>query len=78
MSAKEYDSSSTSNDLLERLMAKYPPEALNYQIIAQSALDVQNVNCAPAVSMGPYLIQSDQVRLMMEISIYSLPGASRE
>jgi hypothetical protein len=51
---------------------------LNYQIIAQSADDVQNIENAPAVSMGPYLLKSGQVRLLTTISIYSLRGESRE
>ncbi len=36
------DSGLTSNDLLRSLVAKRASAALNYQIIAQSAEDVQN------------------------------------
>jgi hypothetical protein len=39
----------TSNDLLRRLLAKHATAAPNYQIISQSAEDVQNVENAPAV-----------------------------
>jgi hypothetical protein len=49
-----------------------------YQIIAQSAEDVQNVENAPAVSMGPYLLQSEQIGLLTSISVYSVRGESRE
>lgn len=67
----------TSNDLLRSLMAKHTA-ALNYQIVAQTAEDVQNIENAPAVSMGPYLVESGQTSLLRTISIYSLRGESRE
>jgi hypothetical protein len=78
MSIPQYDSGPTSNDLLESLVAERTPAALNYQIVAQSAEDVQNIESAPAVSMGPYLLQSGQRSLLTTISIYSLRGESRE
>jgi DNA-binding protein H-NS len=68
----------TSNDLLHELLAKRSLAALNYQIVAQSAEDVQNIQNAPAVSIGPYLNESGQNRLLTAISIYSLRGESRE
>jgi len=68
----------TSNDLLHEPLAKHSASNLNYQIVAQSAEDVQNIQNAPAVSIGPYLIESDQTRLLTSISIYSLRGESRE
>jgi hypothetical protein len=79
MSITHYDSGPTSNDLLSRLIAEQRPQtALNFQVIAQSAHDVQNTENAPAVSMGPYLLKSGQLGLMRTISIYSLRGESRE
>jgi hypothetical protein len=68
----------TSNDLLQDLLAERSVAALNYQIVAQSAEDVQSIQNAPAVSIGPYLIESGQNRLMTTISIYCLRGESRE
>jgi len=78
MSIPRYDSGPTSNDLLERRIAENTLPAPNYQIVAQSADDVQNVENAPAVSMGPYLTRSGQRRLLATISIYSLRGECRE
>ena len=78
MSIPQYDSGPTSNDLLESLVAESTPSALSYQIVAQSAEDVQNTQNAPAVSMGPYLLMSGQTSLLTTISIYSLRGESRE
>ena len=78
MSTLDHDSSPTSNDLLRRLAANQPVPDLHYLVVAQSADDVQNIENAPAVSMGPYLLKSGQVRLLTTISIYSLRGESRE
>jgi hypothetical protein len=78
MTIHQYDSGPTSNDLLHRLIAKYPGQPLYYQIIAQSVEDLRNIENAPAVSMGPYLLESGQMRLLTSISVYSLRGESRE
>ena len=44
----------------------------------QSAAEVGDIQNSPAVSMGPYLIASEQTRLLTTLSIYSLRGDSRE
>jgi hypothetical protein len=46
MSIPQYDSGPTSNDLLECRVVESTPPALNYQIVAQSAEDVQNIENA--------------------------------
>jgi hypothetical protein len=66
-----------SSDLLRHLVVKHTAPTLNYQIVAQSAEDVQNTENAPAISMGPYLLKSGQTSLLRSISIYSLRGESR-
>jgi len=78
MSILGYESSPTSNDLLHRLVGNQSLSDWNYQIVAQSVEDVQNIENAPAVSMGPYLLKAGQVRLLTTISIYSLRGENRE
>ena len=78
MSVGHYDSGTTSNDLLRSLMAKRSGSDPHYQIIAQSAQEVQDIENAPAVSMGPYLKNSGQTRLLTTISIYSLRGDSHQ
>lgn len=78
MSALEYDPSPTSNDLLRRVVSNQPVSGLNYQVVAQSADDIQNIENAPAISMGPYLLKSGQTSLLTTISIYSHRGESRE
>jgi hypothetical protein len=51
---------------------------LNYEIVVQSAEEVLDTQNAPAVSMGPYLVDSGQTQLLTTISIYSERGESRE
>jgi len=78
MSITHYDSGATSNDLLQKLVAKNADIAPIYQIVVQSADDVQNIENAPAVAMEPYLFKSGQTSLLRTISVYSLRGDSRE
>ena len=59
----------TSNDLLL---------SLTYGTIAQNATDVEDVQNSPAISMGPYLINSEQTELLSSISVYSERGTSRD
>jgi hypothetical protein len=74
----QYSSSYTSNDLLLGLDGGRSRRSLNYEIVAQSAEEVQDTQNAPAVSMGPYLIESGQTQLLTTISIYSERGEMRE
>ena len=50
----------------------------NYEIVAQSAEEVQDVRNAPPFSIGPWLIESGQTELLTTISIYSERGRSRD
>jgi hypothetical protein len=77
MTSRQRDSIATSNDLLHDLVAKHSQAEMNYQIVAQSEEDMQDVENAPAVSIGPYLQKSGQVQLLTTISVYSLRGESR-
>jgi hypothetical protein len=78
MGSSTYSSSHTSNDLLFSLDGGRSRRSLNYEIVAQSAEEVQDTQNAPAVSMGPYLIESGQTQLLTTISIYSERGEMRE
>lgn len=77
MNNSKYSSSHTSNDLLFSLNGEYS-RPLNYEIVAQSAREVQDLQNAPGVSIGPYLVESGQTQLLTEISIYGQRGESRE
>jgi len=51
---------------------------LNYTVVAQSATEVQDVQNSPVISMGPYLIASEQTRLLTTLSVYGVRGGSRD
>ena len=74
----EYTAARTTNDLLFDLDPGRSRTALNYQIVAQSTEEVQDIQNAPAISMGPYLIESEQVKLLTTISIYTQQGETRD
>jgi len=78
MGNSKYPATHTTNDLLFDLDPERSRTALNYEIVAQSAEDLQDVQNAPAISMGQYLIESDQVKLLTTISIYTQHGESRD
>jgi hypothetical protein len=50
VSSHKYVSSPTSNDLLERLIAKHANALPNNPMNAQSAVDTENIECAQAVN----------------------------
>lgn len=52
--------------------------SMNYKVVAQSVADIRDIQNAPAVSMGPYLLKTGQIRLLTTLSIYSLPGTTAE
>lgn len=51
---------------------------MHYQVITQSAQELQDVTNSPALSMAPYLLGKEQSRLATKISIYSERGKTRE
>lgn len=76
--APQFSSEQTSNGLLFSLQPENSEKSLNYEIVAQSAEEVQDVRNAPPFSIGPWLIQSGQTELLTTISIYSERGANRD
>jgi adenylylsulfate kinase-like enzyme len=78
LNSPQYSSNHPSNDLLFKLDGEYSRKSLNYEIVAQTAEEVQDLQNAPVVSMGSYLVESGQAQLLTTISIYSQRGESRE
>jgi hypothetical protein len=74
MDCPRYAEGHTSNDLSFSLDPECSRTSPNYEIVAQSVEDVQDIDNAPAVSMGPYLLESGQMQLLTRISIYSQRG----
>lgn len=62
MSDPNYSSGPTSNDLLERHIAENTLGALNYQIVAQNAEDLKNIENAPYISIRPHTFSSRDER----------------
>jgi hypothetical protein len=50
----------------------------NYTIVSQNRDEVGAVANSPSISMWPYLLQSEQTKLLNSISVYTGKGASRE
>jgi hypothetical protein len=78
MTNPQYQSGDTSNDVLSRLDAIHPQPSLNYWVIAQSELEVRDVQNAPAISMSTFISETEQTQLLTRISIYSQRGESSE
>lgn len=55
-----------------------PASKMPYHVLSQSAKEVQDLVNAPAVTVGPYLLETRQTQLLSSISIYSARGESRE
>jgi hypothetical protein len=50
---------------------------MSYYVLSQTAAEVANLENAPAVAIGPYLLQTQQAHLLHTISIYAQRGDSR-
>jgi hypothetical protein len=51
---------------------------MSYHVLSQTAAEVADLENAPAVAIGPYLLQTQQAHLLRVISIYAQRGDSRE
>jgi hypothetical protein len=51
---------------------------MSYSVLPQTAAEVADLENAPAVVIGPYLLQTQQVHLLRVMSIYAQRGDSRE
>ena len=49
-----------------------------YHVLSQTAREVQGLTNAPALTVGPYLLETGKTQLLSSISIYSGRGESRE
>ncbi len=60
----KHQMSYTSNDLLATLASEPDKTALNYGVVAQNAEEVQDIQNAPSISIGPYLLASGQMKMV--------------
>lgn len=74
----KFSAAYTSNDLLLHLQTEHPQQEPHYTVIAQSEDEIRDMHNAPAISVGPYLVESGQTNLLNVLSIYSQRGDSRD
>jgi hypothetical protein len=51
---------------------------MSYKVLSQTAAEVADMENAPALAIGPYLLKTGQIHLLRTISIYARRGDSRE
>jgi hypothetical protein len=51
---------------------------MSYHILSQTAVEVADQGNAPALTIGPYLLKTEQTHLLRILSIYAERGDSRE
>jgi hypothetical protein len=51
---------------------------MSYDVLFQTVAEVADLNNAPAIAIGPYLLKTKQSRLLQVISIYAKRGDSLE
>ena len=51
---------------------------MSYHVLSQTASEVADLENAPAVAIGPYLLKTHQSHLLRELSVYTKRGDSRE
>lgn len=51
---------------------------MSYHVLSQTATEVANLENAPALAIGPYLLQTQQTHLLRVLSVYTKRGDSRE
>jgi hypothetical protein len=59
-------------------MAAISIASANYTVVSQSRDEVGMVANSPSVSMWPYLLQTEQTKLLNSISVYAEKGTTRE
>jgi hypothetical protein len=51
---------------------------MSYHVLSQTAAEVADLENAPALAIGPYLLKTQQAHLLRVMSIYTQRGDSRE
>jgi hypothetical protein len=66
------------NDFAFQTLPEFFSESLDYTIVAQDAIEVQNIQNAPAISMGAFLKAGGEMNIFSAISIYTRDGYDRK
>jgi hypothetical protein len=51
---------------------------MSYSVLSQNAAEVADLENAPAVAIGPYLLKTQKAHLLRVMSVYTKRGDSRE
>ena len=66
------------NNLPFQIPPEFFSESPDYNIVAQDAVEVQDIQNAPAVSMGAFLRAVGEMKIFPTISIYTRDGYDRK
>ena len=66
------------NNLAVQILPEFFSESPNYTIVAQDAVEVQDIQNAPAISMGAFLRAAGKMNIFPAISIYTRDGYDRK
>lgn len=68
----------STNNLVFQTLPEFFSESPDYTIVAQDAIEVQDIQNAPAVSMSAFLIAVGEMNIFPTISIYIRHGYDRK
>ena len=68
----------STNNLVLQTLPEFSSESPDYTIVAQDAIEVQDVLNGPAVSMGVFLVAMGQMNIFPTISSYARDGYDRK
>lgn len=71
------ETGSTTNPVFHTF-PEFLSESQDYAIVAQDAVEVQDIQNAPAFSMGAFLVAIDKMNIFHTISIYTRNGYDRK
>jgi hypothetical protein len=68
----------STNNLVFQTFPEFLSESPDYAVVAQDAIEVQDIQNTPAVSMGPFLMAVGEMNIFPTISIYTRQGYDRK
>ncbi|QEE27981.1 hypothetical protein FTW19_08215 [Terriglobus albidus] len=70
--------SGSENHFALQTLPEFFSESSDYIIVAQDAIEVQDIRNAPAFSMGAFLAMVDEANIFPTISVYTREGYNRK
>lgn len=66
------------NNPVSQTLPEFRSESPDYAVVAQDAIEVQDIESAPAVSMGAFLTANGVMSIFPTISVYTRDGYDRK